>query len=284
MNYKKYLVILMLVVFSFLNVVTFVTRVPAEGLSDIFGAIIPPGAAPGDSVGQQVVGSPTPLPGTGTPTGPITPPVGTSTPAPTGTYTPIVVSGLTYYPQCSSPAIPGAYWGPTPMPGCGTYCSAGCAISSSAMIFSSLSGERKDPKQFMDLYTQYGAPDCLINDTKLTTLFEAHNIDVQQIFYPPSPLSLFSNESQVIVDGYLAAGLTLFVRSTSQPPPAPHGINGYTHWVWIVGKENGHYNVMDPYWSAPRGGSADDFPIIPYTSDRYTSFTYNKLMPVKSKL
>lgn len=247
----------------------------AEGLSDFFGALIPPGAQPGEFVG----GTPAiPIPaGSGTPGVTISPPAGTPSPGapPTGNYTPIVVSGLTFYPQCSSPAIPGAYWAPTPMPGCGTYCSQGCAISSAAMIFSSLSGETRNPQEFMNLYVPQYFPTCLISYTKLSELFRAHNIDTQPALILPSSLALHSTQGSAIIDGYLQSGQTMLVAGT---------INGYAHWVWIVGKENGHYLVMDPYWSAPPRGTSPTSPIIPYTSERYNSFTFRSLLPVRQRI
>jgi len=205
------------------------------------------------------------------------PPQTTPTPTPpsAGTYTPIVVSGLTYYPQCSSPAIPGAYWSNRTMPGCGTYCGYGCGIASSAMIYSSLSGDRKDPEQFMNLYTQSGSPNCLIDYSILRNLFSTHNIVTGTPLVLPSAKSLFSPEGSALVDGYLQSGQTVLVMGT---------ISSYNHFVWIVGKENGRYNVMDPYWSAPSSGTSPTFPIIPYTSNRYSMFMIKSMLPVRQQI
>jgi hypothetical protein len=215
------------------------------------------------------------------------PPQPTATPASTGTYTPIVVAGLTYYPQCSSPAIPGIYWSDLTMPGhqCGsTYCEFGCGISSFAMVFSSLSGEQpKDPKQFMDFYTQYGSPDCLVRYSLLRTILGEHNIDTQTPLGLPIPKSLFSADGAALVDGYLQTGQTVLVYGLVGGDPT-HPDRKYNHFVWIVGKENGHYNIMDPYWSAPHNAPGPPFPVVPYTSNRYSSFMIYTMLAVKRRV
>jgi hypothetical protein len=259
------------------NSFLFVSPGYAVGLGDLFGAIIPPGAQPGEYFGGTTVPA-TPVPySTGAPGPSLSPPLGTPSPGapPTGNYIPIVVSGLTFYPQCSSSAIPNASWSGNSMPGCGTFCSQGCAISSAAMIFSSLSGETRNPQEFINLYVPQYFSSCLISYTDLSDLFEAHNIDTQPARVFPSPLGLHSTQGSAIIDGYLQSGQTMLVAGT---------VNGYTHWVWIVGKENGHYLVMDPYWSAPPAGTSPTFPIIPYTSERYTSFTFRSLLPVRQRI
>jgi hypothetical protein len=209
-------------------------------------------------------------------------PTATPTPPSTGNYTPIVVDGLTYYPQCSSTAIPGAYWSSHILPGCSSYCSVGCGISSSAMIFSSLSGETRDPEQFMTLYAQYqrrmapGAePSCRISYYWLSGMFREHNITSQSPIVFQEPRSLFSSTGSYLVDGYLESGQTLLVFGT---------VSGYTHFVWIVGKENGDYTIMDPYWGAPPLGGNPPFPVIPYKSSRYSSFMITSLLPVKRSI
>jgi hypothetical protein len=63
---RRYVFLYLLIVFVVFGIIASVPRIHAEGLSDIFGAIIPPGAAPGDYNGQVV----TPPPGTGTPSYP----------------------------------------------------------------------------------------------------------------------------------------------------------------------------------------------------------------------
>ncbi|MBP6993929.1 hypothetical protein KBB12_01680 [Candidatus Woesebacteria bacterium] len=274
---RAHIILFVLAAFVALNVIFLAPLVRTEGLSDIFGAVIPPGAQPGDYAGQGAVTAVPTLSGTITPQQSGTPPAGTLTPTPEGNYTPIVVSGLTYYPQCSSPAIPGAYWSGQTMPGCATYCEYGCAIASSAMIFSSLSGQTKDPKQFMDLYTQSGSPNCLLSYTRMTSLFNAHNIDTSPFLVVPTNLTieLTSVQGSSYIDPFLQTGQTLLVGGT---------INTYTHWVWIVGKENGQYMVMDPYWSAPSSGTGADFPVIPYTSNRYQSFIIRSFLPVKARI
>ncbi len=275
MAYRKYFIILILIVFSFLNVVTFVTRVPAEGLSDIFGAIIPPGAAPGDSVGQQVVGSPTPLPGTGTPTGPITPPVGTPTPTPASPIT-----GLRYYPQCVSGAYPDAYWSNDTMLGCGTYCDFGCGMSSAAMVFSNLGTTIKDPKQFLGAYTSapYNSPDCNLRYAILSNMFEDNGIQTENPIAWPAPQPLHSGAVKTLVDGYLTAGYSIFVYGTTWWTGGSS-----RHAVWIVGKNGSHYDVMDPYWGAPPNSNGPPFPIVPYSSSRYVDIKVWSILPVKTR-
>ncbi len=93
--------------FVVFSIIAYVPRIRAEGLSDIFGAIIPPGAAPGDYNAQW--GSPTP------PTYPY-PPFATTTPAnilpsgappvPTGDCTTGVNRALQKLDAVSSQVIP----------------------------------------------------------------------------------------------------------------------------------------------------------------------------------
>lgn len=192
-----------------------------------------------------------------------------------GDFSPIVVQGLSYYPQCRSQAVPDAYWSELSMPGCGTYCDFGCGASATAMIFSSLNGQQKDPKQFMDLYTRSGAPNCLIDFSLLRSIYEANGITTQARVSFPDATDLHSKNGEKIIDGYLKTGQTALVSAT---------VNGRTHFVWIIGKEGGYYRVMDPYWSAPVDGDSPNFPVIPYTSDRYSSFVLSSVLPVKKKI
>lgn len=197
-------------------------------------------------------------------------------PLPTGDYHPITVSGLKYYPQCSSPAIPGAYWSSIALPGAPcqnrTYCQWGCGLTSSAMVLSSLGPREYDPKQFTDQYLASGAPNCYLSYTILRNMFTNANISTQSPQYFSTPIDIRSSQGTYLLDGYLQAGNTVLTYGN---------INGYTHFVWVVGKEGGHYKVMDPYWSAPTHGRSPAFPVVPYTSNRYYSFGIRSLMAIK---
>ncbi len=207
---------------------------------------------------------------------PSTSPTPIGPPLPTGDYDPITVSGLKYYPQCSSPAIPGAYWSSMKLPGTPcqnkTFCQWGCGLTSSAMVLSSLGNTQYDPKQFTDLYLNSGAPNCYLSYTVLRNMFTTANITTQVPQYFSNPVDLRSSQGAYLIDGYLQSGNTILTYGN---------INGYTHFVWIVGKEGGHYKVLDPYWSAPSQGKAPTFPIVPYTSNRYYSFGIRSLMAIK---
>lgn len=189
-------------------------------------------------------------------------------------YTPVTSAGLVYYPQCSSPALP-VDWSSKPMPGCNDFCNWGCGIVSSAMIFSSFSGRRLDPLQFVNYYVSQGAPNCLLDYARLKTIFEANSMTTGAKIYPNPYISLTSAKGIEMIDGYLGTGYTILVGGD---------INNYGHFVWIVGKKDGYYEVMDPYWSSPPRGTSPDFPVVPYQSNRYKSFYIKSLMPVKKTL
>ncbi len=190
------------------------------------------------------------------------------------TYTPVTSAGLVYYPQCSSPALP-VDWSSKPMPGCNDFCHWGCGQVSAAMIFSSFSGRKLDPVQFVNYYVSQGAPNCLLDYDRLKTIFEANGMTTGAKIYPSPHIPLASAQGIAKIDGYLSAGYTILVGGD---------INNYGHFVWIVGKKDGHYEVMDPYWSSPAQGTSPNFPVVPYPSNRYKSFNIKSLMPVKKAL
>jgi len=123
------------------------------------------------------------------------------------------------FEQCDS------QWGSDTLGTCSTtMCAEGCAVTSSAMLFQYYGGSR-DPGQLNNCLTNNGgyASGCLIYWTNSCM---------------PAGVSYIGASGDI--DTELAAGRPVIAQVH----------NGATsmHFVVIVGNDNGHYQINDPYW------------------------------------
>jgi len=132
-----------------------------------------------------------------------------------------VLLNVPIYKQCD-PA-----WGDDTLGTCNTtMCRAGCAVTSSSMLYTYYGGTR-DPGQLNDCLTNNAgyANGCLI---------------YWQNACMPQGVSFDRTGTADDIDGELAAGYPVITWVS----------NGSTsmHFVVIVGNENGEYQINDPYW------------------------------------
>lgn len=105
---RRYIFLCLLIAFVVFGIIAYVPRIRAEGLSDIFGAIIPPGAAPGDyNTGWGTTPTPPTYPYPPLPTTtPVSVLTGTPAPIPPGDCTTGLNRALSKLDSVASQVIP----------------------------------------------------------------------------------------------------------------------------------------------------------------------------------